>query len=104
MENEKTLLEKIIEQKTKQITRAIEEAIESGANFERTYSGCGCINGIFLQTPAYGQECDAVIVLELHSETIREAMEEPTAVLEKQREDLARQLEEVEQKLKNRKQ
>ena len=104
MENEKTLLEKIVEQKTKQITRAIEEAIESGADFERTYNGCGCINGVFLQTPAYGQECDAVLVLKLQSDIIREMIEEPTSVLEKQREELARKLEEVEQKLKNKKQ
>ena len=104
MENEKTLLEKIVEQKTKQITRAIEEAIESGADFQRLHNGCGYISGVLLQKPYAGQNCDAVMVLSLQSDIIREAIEEPTALLKKQREDLARQLAEIDEKLKNKKQ
>lgn len=55
MEETKTTLQKIVEQKTRQIEEAIEQAIAEGAKYEKTVAGV-VVDGVYLigQLPNIG--------------------------------------------------
>lgn len=102
--NEKTLLEKIIEQKATQIAAAIAQAVESGAKVERKAGGSILVNdNVFVQKPGFGQHCDAVIVLELNSPELSEIMATPVDILEKKKAELMQQMQEIDKQIKSQK-
>lgn len=99
MEDTQTLLQKIIAQKEKQIARAIEEAVENGATVEHEMGGLSYIDGILVQRPCYGQQCDAVIVLQLNSQVIKEAIADDPETLARRKDDLIKQIAEIDKQL-----
>lgn len=96
--NEKTLLERIIEQKTTQITHAIEQAIESGAKVERTISGA-FISNILVQRAMPIQDADGAVVIKLKSDLIKQTIGPSREELEKERESLSARIAELNNEL-----
>lgn len=98
MEENKTTLQKIVEQKAEQIKNAIEQAIENSANIEHsTYISNGyMIDGIFIQKT----QTNIVICLNMESEKIAKACEPSKDELKKMAEQKRAELEEIENKLK----
>lgn len=105
MEETKTTLQKIVEQKTDQIRIAIEQAIDEGAKivtyFPVTSLSKGCtINGVFLQK---NTDDDTIsVVLQFNSEKIAKAFEPSKDDLEKAAEIKRRELEDIENQIKER--
>ena len=103
MEEKKTVLQKIVEQRTDQIRMAIERAIEDGAKIEKcesytTLRTCCYIKGVFLQKNTYDDTIS--IVLQFNSEKIAKAFEPSKYDLEKAAEIKRRELEEIEKQIK----
>ena len=103
MNEEKTKLQKIVEQNADQIRNAIEQAIDKGAKIEKCYSytrlrNCCYIEGVFLQK---NTDDDTIsIVLQFNSEKIAKAFEQSKDDLEKAAEIKRRELEEIEKQIK----
>lgn len=103
MEETKTTLQKIVEQKTDQIRRAIEQAIDDGAKIEKLGSftsvlECCNIDGLYLQkntTDGY-----ISVVLDFSSEKIAKVFGSSKDALEKLAEQKRRELEEIEKQIK----
>lgn len=104
MNEEKTRLEAIVEQKSKQLTRAIVEAIEDGAKIKRELGGGISIDGLYVQKPCYEQHCDGVVVLKLFSEELKAALADDAEMLAKRKADLERQITEIDNQLNSMKQ
>ena len=105
MEETKTILQKIVEQKTDQIRMAIEQAIDKGAKIEKSESytnlrTCCYIKGVFLQKNTYDDTIS--IALQFNSEKIAKAFEPSKDDLEKAAERKRRELEEIEKQIKER--
>ena len=105
MEEIKTTLQKIVEQKTDQIRMAIERAIEDGAKIERCESytnlrTCCYIDGLYLQKNTYDDTIS--IVLQFNSEKIAKAFEPSKDDLKKAAEIKRRELEDIEKQIKER--
>ena len=96
---EQTTLQKIIEQKANQIRIAIEEAIDAGAKIQKIYSSAITIDEIFLQKDLKGR---IAIVLNFDSAKIAKAFEPSKDDLEKLAEQKRRELEEIENEIKER--
>lgn len=101
----KTLLEQKIDSAAARITRAIEEAIESGAVISKQAFNGKMINGIYVQK-AYPQQkdYDAVIVLHLKSEIIKDALRDDEEELKRMRKELQDRIDEIDNELNEAKQ
>lgn len=98
MEETKTTLQKIVEQKTDQIRIAIEQAIDDGAKIEKSFIRCATIDNVFLQKNMDGS---VAIVLHFNSEKIAKVLQskdELENLAEKKRAELA----EIENQIKER--
>ena len=105
MEETKTTLQKIVEQKTDQIRMAIERAIDEGAKIEKLESftsvlECCHIDGLYLQKNTHDGSLS--VVLNFSSEKIAKAFEPSKDDLEKAAEIKRRELEEIEKQIKER--
>ena len=105
MEETKTTLQKIVEQKTDQIRNAIEQAIDKGAKIEKCESytalrTCCYIDGVYMQKNTYDDTIS--IVLQFNSEKIAKAFEPSKYDLEKAAEIKRRELEDIEKQIKER--
>lgn len=96
--NEKTRLQIIKEQLSEKMTRAIVEAIESGANCEKTIDGGLHIDGVYL-TAKFGTEYHG-LVLDIDAPEIEQLLEPTEEELKKRAEELRDELDEIENKLK----
>ena len=97
MEETKTTLQKIVEQKADQIRIAIEQAIDDGAKIEKSFMLCVAIDNVFLQRNADGS---IAIVLRFNSGKIAKVFEPSTDDLEKLAVQKRRELEEIEKQIK----
>lgn len=97
MEETKTTLQKIVEQKTDQIRIAIEQAIDDGAKIEKSFANCATIDDIFLQKNMDGS---FAIVLHFNSEKIAKVFKQSKDDLEKLAEQKRRELEDIEKQIK----
>lgn len=97
---EKTMLQKIIEQKTEQIRDAIERAIDEGANIKHSkYVSSGyTIDGVHIQISSAGY---VYVGLNIESEKIEKACKPSKDELEKMAEQKRAELEEIEKQLKS---
>ena len=100
METEKTMLQKIMEQKAEQIRVAIEEAIDKGAKIEKTFTNFAEIDGIFLQRNDNSSQF--VVVLRFDSPKIAKVFEPSKDDLEKIAAQKRAELEEIEKQIKER--
>ena len=105
MEETKTTLQKIVEQKAYKIRMAIERAIDDGTKIGKcesytTLKTCCYIKGVFLQKNTYDDTIS--IVLQFNSEKIAKAFEPSKDDLEKAAEIKRRELEEIEKQIKER--
>ena len=98
MENEKTKLQKIVEQEEELMRIAIEQAINDGAKIEHnTFVSNGYnIDGIFVQKT---QINNITICLNMESEIISKACEPSKDELEKMAERKRAELEEIEKQI-----
>lgn len=97
METEKTRLEKIKAQLEEKMTRAIVDAIESGAKYEAFTEGGLRIDGVYL-TPKYTSKYHG-LVLEIDAPEIEQLFEPTEEQLQKRAEELRAELTEIENKL-----
>ena len=97
MEQEKTRLQKIIEQKTQQVKNAIEQAIEDGAKIEHSIfvTNLYTVDGIFVQK----NQTDITVCLTTKSEKIAKACEPSKEELEKIAAKKRAELEEIENQI-----
>lgn len=97
MDKEKTTLQKIMEQKSKQMCEAIEQAISEGAKVERSkiLTNCCTIDGIFIQKDFSGYS----VILHFESDKIAKALEPSKDELEKMAEQKRAELEEIEKQI-----
>ena len=103
MEQTKTTLQKIVEQKTDQIRMAIERAIDEGAKIEKSSSftsllECCYIDGVYVEKNTHDGSLH--IILNLSSEKIAKLFEPSKDDLEKEAEIKRRELEENEKQIK----
>ena len=96
MEERKTLKE-IKEQLSKEMTRAIVEAIKNGAKCEINKDGGVTIGGVYL-TPKYGTEYHG-LVLNIAAPEIEHLFEPSEEDMKKRAEELRAELDEIENKL-----
>lgn len=102
MEETKTTLQKIIEQKTDQIRIAIEEAIDAGAkirqsnNYSKSFKTC-YIDGLYLQK--YTHDNTLSVILDFRSEKIAEIFEPSKEELEKMIEQKRAELAAIEKQI-----
>lgn len=96
MEETKTTLQKIVEQKADQIRKAIEQAIDDGAKTEKCYTSCATIDNVFLQKNMDGS---VAIVLHFNSEKIAKVLQSKDD-LEQLAAQKRRELEEIEKQIK----
>ncbi len=106
MNEEKTTLQKIMEQKAEQMRNAIEQAIDEGAKIVKSGSyttllECCLIDGLYLQKST--SDGSISVILNFRSEKIAKAFEPSKDDLEKMAEQKRAELEEIE-KLINAKQ
>ena len=99
MEETKTTLQKIVEQKANQIRIAIEQAIDNGAKIEESFTRCATIDNVFLQQNVDGS---FAIVLHFNSEKIAKLFEPSKDELKKLAEQKRHELEEIEKQIKER--
>ena len=98
MEETKTTLQKIVEQKTDQIRIAIERAIDNGAIIVKNSFFCATIDDVFLQKDMNGH---FAVVLHFDSEKIlNELLKNSKNDLEKLAEQKRRELEDIEKQIK----
>lgn len=103
MNEEKTTLQRITEQKAEQMRSAIEKAIDEGAKIEECETAisvlkCCCVDGLYLQK--YINDGSISVVLHFKSEKIAKVFEPSKDDLEKMAEQKRAELEEIENKLK----
>lgn len=98
MSEEKTRLQIVKEQLREKMTRAIVEAIESGARYEKTIDGGLHIDGVYL-TPRYTPKYRG-LVLEIDAPEIEQLFEPTEEELKRRAEKLRAELDEIENKLK----
>lgn len=99
MEETKTTLQKIVEQKADQIRIAIEQAIDDGAKIEKSFTRCATIDDIFLQQEIGG---GLAIVLRFDSDKIAKLFEPSKDDLEKLAEQKRAELADIENQIKER--
>lgn len=99
MEQTKTTLQKIVEQKTEQIRIAIEQAIDDGAKIEKNITNCVTINNVFVQRDYFGH---FAVVVRFDSEKITKLFEPSKNDLEKLAEKKRAELEAIENQIKER--
>lgn len=97
METNKTRLQVIQEQLSEKMTRAILEAIESGAKYETGTEGGVRIDGVYL-TPKYSSNYHG-LVLQIDAPEIEQLFEPTKEQLQKRAEALRTELTEIENKL-----
>lgn len=97
--NEKTRLEKIKEQLSQKMTRAIVEAIEDGAKYETTGDGGLHIDGVYL-TPKYSSDYHG-LVLHIDAPEIEQLLAPTQEELKRRAEKLRAELGEIENQLKS---
>ena len=97
MNKEKTKLQIIKEQLSKEMTRAIVEAIKDGAKYKTNKDGGVTIDGVYL-TPKYGTEYHG-LVLKIDSPEIEHLFEPSDEDMKKRAEELRAELDEIENKL-----
>lgn len=97
-EEEKTTLQRIIEQKAEQIRRATEQAIDDGANIEHSIfvSNGYTIDGIFVQINPIN---NITLALDIKSEKIAKACKPSKDELKKMAEKKRAELEEIEKQI-----
>ena len=100
MNEEKTTLQRIVEQKAEQIRVAIEEAMDKGAKIEKTFTNCAEIDGIFLQRNENSSQF--VVVLRFDSPKIAKVFEPSKDDLEKIAAQKRAELEDIEKQIKER--
>ena len=98
MNEEKTTLQRMLEQKAEQIRVAIEEAMDKGAKIEKTFTNFAEIDGIFLQKNDNSSKF--VVVLLFDSEKIAKVFEPSKDDLEKIAAQKRAELAEIEKQLK----
>ena len=98
MNEKKTRLQKIKEQLSEKMTRAIIEAIEDGAKYETTFNGGLRIDGVYL-TPKCGSEYHG-LVLDIDAPEIEQLLEPSKEYLERRVKELRAEMKEIENKLK----
>lgn len=94
---EKTRLQKIKEQLSEKITRAIVETIESGAEYKTNADGGLSIDGVYL-TPKFSSKYHSFI-LDVDAPEIEQLFEPTEEQLQKRAEALRTELTEIENKL-----
>lgn len=94
MENEKTRLQKIVEQLTEKLAIAIEQAINEGAEIDKDniFPSVTTIDGVCVQKSVYGSN-DACIVINFKSKKMREIF------CKKERKELEKRIEELNKKM-----
>lgn len=97
MKEEKTRLQIIEDELSKNMTRAIVEAIKSGAKYETNKEGGVTIDGVYL-TPKFGTEYHG-FVLNIYAPEIEQLFEPREEDLKKRAEELRAELDEIENKL-----
>ena len=97
MNEERKTLQDIKEQLSKQMTRAIVEAIKNGVKYETNTDGGVTIDGVYL-TPKYGTEYYG-LVLHIAAPEIEHLFEPSEEDLKKRAEELRAELDEIENKL-----
>lgn len=97
MGNKETRLQKICRQCAKKIARAIIEEVESGKELERGHLGAE-IDGVFIVKTSVNNY--PTICLNLDQKEIEELFEPNKYDLSKKAEELRKELEEIENKLK----
>lgn len=102
MNEEKTTLQKIMEQKTEQMRNAIEQSIDDGAKIKRLGSYTDLleycdIDGLFLQKST--SDGSISVVLNFRSEKIAKVFEPSKDDLEKMAEQKRAELEEIEKQI-----
>lgn len=102
MNEKKTTLQKIMEQKTEQVRNAIEQAIDEGAKIKRLGSctnllECCNIDGLYLQKST--SDGSISVVLNFRSEKIAKVFEPSKEELEKMAEQKRAELEEIEKQI-----
>lgn len=99
MEETKTTLQKIVEQKADQIRMAIEQAIDNGAKIVKTTFFCSTIDNVFLQKDVNGSFC---VVLHFNSDKIAKVFGRSIDDLEKLAEQKRAELADIENQIKER--
>lgn len=94
MENEKTKLQKIVEQKTEQIKNAVLEALAEGAEVQRTSVGV-FVNKVFFVDSAIDHQ-GMTLCMSIRSDEFEELLK-PTSVLDEEAEQLRKRLKEIEE-------
>lgn len=102
MNEEKTTLQRIMEQKAEQMRNAIEQAIDEGAKFEKlgsctTLLECCNIDGLYLQKSTSDDSIS--VILNFRSEKIAKVFEPSKDDLEKMAERKRAELEEIEKQI-----
>ena len=102
MNEEKTTLQKIMEQKAEEMRNAIEQSIDDGAKIERLDSctnllECCNIDGLYLQKST--SDGSISVILDFRSEKIAKVFEPSKDELKKMAEQKRAELEEIEKQI-----
>lgn len=102
MNEEKTTLQKIMEQKAEEMRNAIEQSIDDGAKIKRlgsctTLLECCLIDGVYLHKSI--SDGSISVILNFHSEKIAKVFEPSKDDLEKMAEQKRAELEEIEKQI-----
>lgn len=95
MENEKTKLQKIVEEKTEQIKNAVLDTIAEGAKVMATIAGV-YVDGVFFVGNANIDPKDIALCIHIRSDEFEELLK-PTSVLDEEAELLRKRLKEIEE-------
>lgn len=95
---EKTTLQKIKEQLEKKMTRAIVQAIEDGAKYEKQMGGL-VIDGVYFPSSLRADYYGLVLRIDVHE--IDQLFKPKTEDLKKRAEELRAEMEEIENQLKS---
>lgn len=97
MKEEKTRIQIIKDELSKQMTIAIVEAIKNGIKYETNKDGGVTIDGVYL-TPKFGTKYYG-LVLNIYAPEIEQLFEPSDEYLKKRVEELRAELDEIEKKL-----
>lgn len=102
MEEKETRLQKILQQESEKIGRAILKEIENGEKVERTFTGSGIvIGGIHICEPIkHIKGSNPCVVLKLKQPEIAQLFEPSKEYLQTRSDELRKELEEIENELK----
>ncbi len=95
MENEKTKLQKIVEQKAEQIKNAVLEAIAEGAEVKQNYAGV-TVDGVFFVGNTTLDPKAMTLCLRITADEFEELLK-PTSLLDEEAEQLRQRLKEIEE-------